>query len=152
MTALWIPLLLHAGLWLFIALIATRMIEWYPKGCRDLFIAIGIDMAAVAIGQIPNANQQFVVMFWTSLLSPMGLTQSSPLVSLAATVFSIAFQCGAVYQVIETFFEAGKAAEDLRYLQRSGTDRELIKQLDAPRSPRLTSATPTADDALRDRR
>ena len=116
-----------------------------------MFLAIGVDIAGVAIVQLPAVSQQAGFTFWNVLLTPLGLSQSSPVVLHALVALSIALQWIAFVMALDAFFDAGKAAEELRYLQRSGTDRELIKQLDAPHSPRLTSATPTADDALKGR-
>lgn len=152
MTALWTFFLLHACFWLCAALFATRFIGWYPKGYRQVFLVIGLDMASVAVGQFPEVSRQLG--FDLSRLPPLlfGLIPGSLFPHLLIYIISGILQFLTLGLLVRAFLDAGKAAEELRYLQRSGTDRELLKQLDAPHSPRLTSATPTADDALRGRR
>lgn len=152
MNPLWIVVLFHACAWLGGALFATRLIGWNPKACRRVFLAIGFDILALAINQISDSGRAVGLPLWGPSLAIFGLLPGSPFVRLLAFGASLLLQLAAVSLAIRVFFESCKAAEELRYLQRSGTDRELIKQLDAPRSPRLTSATPTADDDLRDRR
>jgi hypothetical protein len=121
-----ILLVIHAAGWALIALFAIRLIGWYPRGHRQLFLGLGLDLAALSVCYFPEASRSFGLPVWSAVLGPIGLRPGSPQLSFIAFVIAFFLEVGAMVLCVRAFVGACQAAEELRYSRRSATDRDMV--------------------------
>lgn len=137
-----LSLTLHAAGWAIIALFAVRLIGWYPRGCRLLFLGLGLDLLSLSVWYFPTAARNLGLPFWNILLGPIGLRPGMPQLALLTVVGASLLELCALAVLVRAFVGACRAAEELRFASRSATDR-ILKDSDA-RSPdrRFDNAAP----------
>jgi hypothetical protein len=124
MLATLISLVLHAVGWTVIALFAIRLIGWYPRGCRQLFLGLALDVLALSVWHFPEAARGFGLPYWNAILGPTGLSPASPHLAVMTFVGAVLLEALALIVCVRAFVGACRAAEELRFSRRSATDRE----------------------------
>lgn len=125
-----ILLAIHAAGWALIAFFAIRLIGWYPRGCRQLFLGIGLDLAALSVCYFPEASRSLGLPVWNAVLGSFGLRPGLPQLTFIAFVVAFVLEIGAMALCVRAFVGACQAAEELRYSRRSATDREVVNPAD----------------------
>lgn len=121
-----ILLVIHAAGWVLIGLFALRLIGWYPRGCRQLFLGFGLDLAALSVCYFPEASRSFGLPVWSTVLGLFGLRPGSAQLTFIAFVIACVLEVVAMALCVRAFVGACQAAEELRYSRRSATDREVV--------------------------
>lgn len=121
-----ISLTLHAAGWAVIALFAMRLIGWHPRGCRLLFLGLGLDLLSLSVWYFPTAARNFGLPIWSALLGPFGLRPGTPRLALLTVAGASLLECWALAVLVRAYVGACHAAEELRFASRSATDRESV--------------------------
>ncbi len=121
-----ILLVIHGAGWALIALFAIRLIGWYPRGYRQLFLGLGLDLAALSVCCFPEVSRSFGLPVWSAVLGPFGLRPGSPQLSFITVIIAFFLEVGAMVLCVRAFVGACQAAEELRYSRRSATDRDVV--------------------------
>ncbi|HTN03121.1 MAG TPA: hypothetical protein VL132_14635 [Planctomycetaceae bacterium] len=122
-----ILLAIHAVGWGVAAFFALRLIGWYPRGCRQIFRGIALDVLSLSVWYFPEASRNVGLPAWNALLGTFGLRPDSPQFPLIAFMIAFVLELGAIALCVRAFVGACRAAEELRYARRSATDREAVK-------------------------
>ncbi|WLD14915.1 hypothetical protein [Planctellipticum variicoloris] len=125
-----ILLAIHAVGWGVAAFFALRLIGWYPRGCRQIFRGIALDVLSLSVWYFPEASRNVGLPAWNALLGTFGLRPDSPQLPLIAFMIAFVLELGAIALCVRAFVGACRAAEELRYARRSATDREAVKSAD----------------------
>lgn len=127
MLALYLSLGLHAIGWTILALFAIRLIGWHRRGYRLLLLGLGLDLLALSAWHFPEVARHIGLPVWNTLLDPLGLGPGTVRLTLLAFVAGTLLEWAAVGVCVWVFFDACRAAEELRYVRRSVSDRETVE-------------------------
>jgi hypothetical protein len=122
-----ILLAIHAVGWGMAAFFALRLIGWHPRGCRQIFRGIALDVLSLSVWYFPEASRNIGLPAWNALLGTFGLRPGTPQLSFITFIIAFILELGAMALFVRAFVGACRAAEELRYARRSATDREAVK-------------------------